>query len=199
MIGFGLVVGAVVGGLGPSSIGGLEPAAGLGEWAESDGRIAWVTAAYRLTITHTLDPSPSPGPQVGCEFFPDRGPLLGDSLSFGWAEAIEHAELLGLGEWYSVQIRCWVAGSPTLIPGFRRFFDPPQPPSPPAPDVVEKPRLEIYAQRALQFESAAVGLSPPAQQFVGGADLARRDERARVRADHGKCRPALGDGTVRVP
>lgn len=106
MVGFGLMVGAVVGGVGPASIGTLEPAAGLGEWAESDGRIAWVTAAYRPAITYTSDPSPSPGPQVGCEFFSDLGPLLGESLSFGWADAIEHAELLGLGEWYSVQIRC---------------------------------------------------------------------------------------------
>ena len=133
MAGFGLMVGVVVGGVGPSVIGTLEPAAGLGEWAESDGRIAWVTAAYRPTITYTPDPSPSPGPQVGCEFFSDLGPLLGESLSFGWADAVEHAELLGLGEWYSVQIRCWVAGSPTLLPGFPRFFDPPQPPFPPAP------------------------------------------------------------------
>ena len=101
MAGFGLMVGVVVGGVGPSSIGTLEPAAALGEWAESDGRIAWVTAAYRPTITYTPDPSPSPGPQVGCEFFSDLGPLLGESLSFGWADAIEHAELLGLGEWYS--------------------------------------------------------------------------------------------------
>jgi hypothetical protein len=101
-----LMVGAVGGGVSPSSIGKLEPAAGLGEWAESDGRIAWVTAAYRPTITYTSDPSPSPGPQVGCEFFSDLGPLLGESLSFGWADAIEHAELLGLGEWYSVQLRC---------------------------------------------------------------------------------------------
>ena len=53
MVGFGLLAGAVVGGLGPVSIGSLEPAAGLGEWAESDGRIAWVTAAYRPTITYT--------------------------------------------------------------------------------------------------------------------------------------------------
>ncbi len=167
MAGFGLMVGVVVGGVGPSSIGTLEPAAGLGEWAESDGRIAWVTAAYRPTITYTPDPSPSPGPQVGCEFFSDLGPLLGESLSFGWADAVEHAELLGLGEWYSVQIRCWVAGSPTLLPGFPRFFDPPQPPFPPAPDVVEAPRLEIYAHRALQFEQAVAELSPPVDQFVG--------------------------------
>ena len=31
MVGFGLLAGAVVGGLGPVSIGSLEPAAGLGE------------------------------------------------------------------------------------------------------------------------------------------------------------------------
>ena len=83
MAGFGLMFGAVVGGLGPASIGALEPAAGLGEWVESDGRITWVTAACRPTITYTSDPSPSPGPQVGCEFFSDLGLLFGESLSIG--------------------------------------------------------------------------------------------------------------------
>ena len=37
----------------------------------------------------------------------------------------------------------------------------------PAPDVVEEPRLEIYAHRALQFEQAVAELSPPVEQFVG--------------------------------
>ena len=54
MVGFGVVVGAVVGGVSPSSIGKLEPAVGLGEWA-----VALLSA--RATMTDLMVASLLPG------------------------------------------------------------------------------------------------------------------------------------------
>lgn len=148
------------------AVAGAQGAEG-DEGAESDGRIAQVTAAFRPAVTYTATPAPTSEAPVACDFFADLGPPLGPSPSFGWTEAIRNADILGTGTPWSVQIRCWRAGSPTLLPGYPRFWDPPTPPLAAAPDLIEAPRLELYASRAIPFEPAAAELSPAAEQIVG--------------------------------
>ena len=156
-------------GVGGNGDGGDAGGGGGGGGDGSSGvevnRTVEVVAAYQSGITYSESPAAPGGPAVECNFFFWLGGDIGDSSPFGWSRAIEYAELFGTDQPWSVQIRCWV-GEDDLL-GYPRFWDPPEPPLGGPGDIVELPRLEIYAREAIPFQTPVAVLSPAADQVVG--------------------------------
>ena len=152
-------------GVGGNGDGGGDGGGGDGSSGVEVDRTVEVVAAYQSPISYSETPATPGGPAVECNFFFWLGGEIGDSSPFGWTRAIEYADLFGTDQPWSVQIRCWVGDED--LPGFPQFWDPPEPPLGGPGDVVELPRLEIYAREAISFETPVVVLSPAADQVVG--------------------------------